>query len=374
MIIVLLASVLMGYIYEDSDSLIVINDSLTICGYHQYAIKVHVTNHGKLNIRQCTGAGDSTGFLILNAPLIMFQDSSLINGSGLGYKGGYMNSHPNGYGPGGGGAGGVSGGAGGGGGYGGNGGAGGDMYPGAGGSAYGDSHDTLIDIGSGGGTGRLSVVDGWGGNGGAELYLRGFKIVIDTSYIQTNGQNGSDGGWEAGGGGSGGGIMVWADSIIMNDAALYANGGDGGNQMYGGGGGGGAGGGRIKLFYYSSLDTLNLVLLAQGGSGGPGGSGNGEAGMPGSIYIEHIVSITEIADLRGKKLFSYSNPTREVVKIISDEVPITLQLYDVSGRRVKTFTINKKINRVDLKELDPGVYFLKSPGYQESVGKLILLK
>lgn len=265
MIITILVSVLIGYVYQDADSLIVIDDSLVICGTHQYNIKVHITNKGILKVTQWSGAADSFGVLCLNAPLIMIQDSSSIIGSELGYKGAYMNSHPWGYGPGGGSAGGVSGGAGGGAGYGGDGGNGGDYYGGNGGSAYGDPQDTLIDMGSGGGAGRLSAVDGCGGNGGAKIYLRGQKIIIDTSDIETNGQKGYDGSIEAGGGGSGGGIMLWADSIVIHSSALSANGGDGGNT-YGFGGGGGAGGGRIKIFYSSQLNTSNLILSAQGGA------------------------------------------------------------------------------------------------------------
>ncbi|MCK4941609.1 T9SS type A sorting domain-containing protein [candidate division WOR-3 bacterium] len=102
MTILLCVTIIFGYVYEDSDSLLVDNDTLTICGSHQYALKVHLKNHGKLFVRAATLAPDSMGWLILNAPCIVMTDSSSIDGSERGHRGGYMNSHPWGYGPGGG--------------------------------------------------------------------------------------------------------------------------------------------------------------------------------------------------------------------------------------------------------------------------------
>jgi len=216
MTLFLFITLFFGYIYEDTDSLLVDNDTLTICGNHQYLHKVHLKNHGELSVRAATGAPDSTGWLALDAPLIVIVDSSSINGSERGYRGAYLNSHPWGYGPGGGNAGGVSGGGGGGGAYGGDGGVGGDLYGGTGGTAYGDSADTLIEMGSGGGAGRLSVVDGTGGSGGAAISLRGNIIEMDSSSIIADGQSGSNGSVEAGGGGAGGGVMIWADTVSIH--------------------------------------------------------------------------------------------------------------------------------------------------------------
>ncbi len=377
MTIIILVTVLMGYVYEDTDSLIVINDSLVICGTHQYNIKVHITNKGVLKVRQWSGAADSTGWLLLNAPLILIQDSSSINGSESGYWGGDT-SHPDGYGPGYGGAGGISGGAGGGAGYGGDGGNGGDYYGGAGGSAYGDPSDTLIDIGSGGGAGCYTtyVVDGFGGSGGAMTYLKAQQITIDSSYIETNGEDGHVGtllGFEAGGGGSGGGIMIWADSAIIHNSVMNANGGNGANSELGGGGG--AGGGRIKIFYTTSLDTSDIVLLVQGGTGGIGFQGiDGDSGMPGSIHIEPIVGITEIANTVTKNFYIHSNPVKDIAKITCANTPLKLHFYDVSGRLVKTIWLKNNTEFVHLNDLEQGVYFLKSNKENKSAHKIILLK
>lgn len=374
MTIIILVTVLIGYVYEDTDSLIVIDDSLVICGTHQYNIKVHITNKGILKITQWSGAVDSTGWLLLNAPLILIQDSSSINGSESGYWGGDT-SHPDGYGPGYGGAGGISGGAGGGAGYGGDGGNGGDYYGGAGGSAYGDPSDTLIEMGSGGGAGRLSAVEGWGGNGGANIYLRAQKINIDSSYIETNGENGDSAAIVAGGGGSGGGIMIWTDSTAIHNSEINADGGEGGHaDIYGGYGGGGAGGGRIKIFYTTWLDTSGIALSVQGGAEGTGGWGNGEPGMPGSIHIELITGIAEIANKVTKKFFIHPNPAKDIVNITCANTPLKLHLYDVSGRIVKTIWLKNNTEFIRLNDLEQGIYFLKSNEENKPAHKIILLK
>jgi len=368
MVVYFIIFALFGYIYEDSDSLIVDNDSLIICGDHQYNMKVHITNSGKLKVRQW-GYEDTLGWLLLNAPLISIEDSSSITGSEFGYWGG-STTHANGFGPGYGGSG-PSGG-GGGGAYGGDGGDGGDTNPGSGGSSYGDPSDTLIDIGSGGGAGRITVVDGWGGDGGAEVKLRAQKILIDSSYIKANGQRGNDGGTEAGGGGAGGGIMVWADSVAIHYSELTANGGDGGNASFGGGGG--AGGGRIKIFYVFYLDTTHLTLSVQGGAGGSGGFSNGQNGSAGSVHIEELIGIREIVHKANINNMITTNPIRNRIKVTVEAVPIKLNLYDISGRLVKTFRFTHTTEVIDLHDLNQGVYFLKSEGDKKTVGKIILLK
>ena len=374
MIITILVSVLIGYVYEDADSLIVIDDSLVICGIHQYNIKVHITNKGILKVTQWSGAADSTGWLLLNAPLILIQDSSSISGSELGYWGGDT-SHTDGYGPGYGGAGSISGG-GGGAGYGGDGGNGGD-YGGAGGSAYGDPSDTLIEMGSGGGAGcYLYVVDGFGGSGGAMTCLKAQQIIVDSSYIEANGEDGHVGtlvGFEAGGGGSGGGIMIWADSAVIHNSVMDANGGNGANSEFGGGGG--AGGGRIKIFYTTSLDTSGLILSVEGGTGGIGFQGiDGDSGMVGSIHIDSITGITEIANKVTKKFFIHPNPAKDIVNITCANTPLKLHLYDISGRIVKTIWLKNNTEFIRLNDLEQGIYFLKSNEENKPAHKIILLK
>jgi len=372
MTVFLFTALFFGYIYEDIDSLLVANDTLTMCGNHQYLCKVHLKNYGELFVRAATGAVDSTGWLVLNAPLIVITGSSSINGSERGCKGAYLNSHPWGYGPGGGNAGGVSGGGGGGGAYGGDGGIGGDNYGGAGGTAYGDSADTLVEMGSGGGAGRLSVVDGTGGSGGGSVSLRGTVIGIDSSDILVRGQRGYDGSVEAGGGGAGGGLLIWADTVLLHHVTINATGGNGGDAPYGGGGG--AGGGRIKILYVSVMDSLNTTFLAQGGNAGTGAYGNPQPGMPGSIYIGMHTSIHEIASVPRQTLVIQPNPSKGVIQLQTTCLPTDIHVYDCTGRNVRTIYLAIRNELIDLRDLPPGVYFLNAPNAGRLLGKLIITR
>ncbi len=277
-----------------------------------------------------------------------------------------------GYGPGFGSAGGLSGGGGGGAAYGGNGGKGGDYYGGAGGIVYGDISDTLIDLGSGGGAGRLSLVDGAGGDGGAKIYLRAKKILIDSSYICTDGQRGFDGNMEAGGGGAGGGIMIRADSFVINNSMISARGGDGGDAEYGGGGGGAAGG-RIKLFYSACLDTANIVLSVQEGAGGLGSYVLPDSGQPGSIYIGPITCITEGEEKPVERFIVQTYLIKKTIKITIENPPMLVKLYDISGRHINTFWLKHHTEIFNLTDLNQGVYFLRSHDHNRYVAKIILI-
>lgn len=369
MITLCMLTLLFGYVYEDSDSLIVIDDSLIICGSHHYTTKIDISK-STLTVRQWV-ATDSTGWLFLDAPYIYLHDSSTINGSHAGYRGGTI-PHPDGYGPGYGEGGGGNGGGGGGAGYGGHGGQGGDNYPGSGGTAYGSDSDTIIHMGSGGGAGRLSAVDGHGGNGGAQVCLRGQKIVIDSSYIYAHGEAGMDGSLEAGGGGSGGSIMVRGDSVLMHTAGLHANGGSGGDASYGGGGG--AGGGRIKIFYSLYLDTSEMNLSVAEGAAGSGSYGEPKPGTPGSTYTGLIVGITEVAERIDCGAKINANPVRDGFTITLEEVPAFLKVYDIAGRAVKALWIKNHTEYIRLDNMKQGVYFLRLDKGSKQIGKVILLK
>ncbi len=370
MIVLIFAAFLCGYIYEDGDSLIIDNDTLTMCGLHQYQHKVNFRNGSILFVHAATGAPDSTGWIVLNAPQIIIENSSSVNGSRGGYKGAYMNSHPWGYGPGGGGAAGVSGGGGGGGAYGGNGGAGGDNYGGSGGVAYGDSADTLIQMGSGGAAGRLSVVDGAGGNGGASVTLRACIIDLDSSEVLVDGQRGVDGSVEAGGGGAGGGILLWSDTVRINGVMLNAQGGAGGDAPFGGGGG--AGGGRIKILYSALLDTLALSTLIQGGNAGVGSYGNPQPGQPGTIYMGIQTTILEIVNGPDHCFVIQPNPTRGIVHLHATAVPFSIIVYDCAGRRAGIIEVTSEHATADLSDLKPGVYFLKSQDFGQRASKIVI--
>jgi len=372
--VILYICLLVGYIYEDTDSLIVYNDTLMICGYHEYAIKVHISDDAQLTVHAATGAPDSTGWLSIFAPLVTIDDSSSIEGSGRGYRGGYLNSHPWGYGPGGGSAGGVSGGGGGGGAYGGNGGVGGDYYGGAGGTPYGDPADTVIQMGSGGGAGRLSVVISNGGHGAATLSLRGGLVNLNSSSIKINGQNGETGaGLEASGGGAGGGVLIIADTVMMHSSLIEAAGGNGGDAAFGGGGGGS--GGRIKILFSSVLDTSDVAYRVEGGTGGIGDPGlpGSEEGDTGTIHIDVFTGINETVSVPGLMFQVQPNPTRGTVNIVTKAAPLTIKIYDIAGRLVMSLYLLDEHETVDLSNLQRGVYFMSVGNSLKQPCKIILL-
>ncbi len=366
MVVFLCVALLFGYIYEDADSLLILNDSLVMCGYHQYNLKVHLNNNAKLKVRLWNGI-DSTGKIILQAPLIHIHGSSIVQGTGFGYSGG-TNTHPDGYGPGYGHAG-VSGG-GGGAGYGGAGGQGGDVNPGAGGVSYGNMSDTTIDRGSGGGAGRLGLVDGFGGNGGALVYLRGHKILIDTASVLSNGMRGNDGSYEAGGGGAGGGIKICADTVLLRNAILSAKGGAGGDAA--GGGGGGAGGGRIKIFN-TFIDTVSLSVSVSGGNGGTGGYGNGQSGSNGTLYFGPLVSLEEVSQDSGQMFFVQPHITTGGINVYCVKSKSVIAVYNISGRCVKRLSVTRILSHIDLSDMSEGVYFIREQ-HSRVVEKIVLVR
>lgn len=372
MFIFFLGLTLLGYVYQDADSLLVTgNDSLVIGGTHQFNLKVHLSNKGKLIVRPWAGA-DTTGRLMLIAPLIYLHDSATIEGSEKGYWGG-NNNHAAGYGPGSGGAGGLGGGGGGGAAYGGFGGIGGGLYPGSGGSVYGNFSDTIMDMGSGGGAGRLSACDGFGGNGGGWIYLKGRRIALDSSRMIARGQNGIDGSLEAGGAGAGGGVMIRADTVKLLRSALTAAGGYGGNAELGFDGGGGGGGGRIKVFYISQLDTAIVTLSCSLGIGGSGGTSNGGDGGAGTVYVGPVVGLEELADHEASGWSITPNPGHGWFQFRMGNNTAHIALYDISGRLIEHREIRRSQAWVDLTGLAPGVY-LVAMEQKRIFHKLVIVK
>jgi len=365
---------LFNYVYEDSDSLIVYDDSISRCGYHTYNIKIHLSN-AHISITPWSGMADSTGWLTLQAPSVTCQSNSRFHGPGRGYWGG-DSSHGDGYGPGAGGEGGISGGGGGGAGYGGAGGNGGDYYPGSGGNTYGDPGDTLIDIGSGGGAGQyVNTIDGYGGNGGGLIRVRGSYVFIDSTDFILNGSPGEQGiiGFEGGGGGSGGGILVRSDTAIIHHALLSVCGGDGAGSAWGGGGGGG--GGRIKIFYTDLLDTLICLCSVPGGAGGQGYQGsNGEPGGSGTVHIEQLVSIREYAIPSPLFTVLHGNPVRNSITVHCPDHPAQLRIYNIGGRQIQNHALSRSITTLPIQGLPAGVYFLSIDHYPQMYTKIVILK
>lgn len=368
MAIIFFTCLLMTYVYEDNDSLIVVNDTFVICGDHAYTQKIHIADSSTILVRPWLEGSDSLGRLVLHAPHIHLVNASVINGSGRGFAGG-TNSNPHGSGPGYGGAGNPGGG--GGAAYGGDGGQGGDSAPGSGGNSYGSSTDTLIEKGSGGGAGRLGGVDGFGGDGGASITLRAQTITVDSSDIVALGEHGYDGGIEAGGGGAGGGIMLWADTITMHTAFVSVAGGDGADATWGGGGG--AGGGRIKIFHTSVPDTAHVYFSVAGGAAGTGVYGTPEPGSEGSVYIGPVVNIYETMSQPVPTARFFPSPTRSILYVKTD-TRCCLWFYDCTGRLVKSTWTTDRTTHVDVSDLSAGIYFVCVKNIQGRLGAVIVLE
>jgi hypothetical protein len=366
---ILLAIALFSYIYEDTDSLIVMQDTLFLCGDHIYAEKTHISDHSVIFIRPWVGS-DSTGWLILNAPIIVIDKNSVLNATGAGYGGG-TNAHPDGYGPGYGHAGNNGGGAGGGAAYGGNGGNGGGI-PGNGGTAYGNTTDTVIAMGSGGGAGRLSGVEGIGGSGGGMIMLRGASVYIESSDVNVNGDQGGIAVIVAGGAGSGGGILVRSDTMTIHYSSFSCIGGDGGSSD--GYGGGGAGGGRIKLFYALDLDTTGFSFSVQSGPGGYGAWESGLSGYNGTWHIENIMTVVEQESFEKQPLIQHSTLARHCLTITCAHIPVDVVIYDCSGRHIKTFVMKNTRETLDISDLSQGVYFLALSKNYSCVSRLIIVR
>ena len=200
---------------------------------------------------------------------ITIYSGASIDVDGLGYDGGTVSGHKDGYGP----AGGTedSGGSGSHGSGGGHGGDGGDddetgaSYD-AGGTANCDITNPAT-IGSGGGTGYNGGRDG--GDGG------GLVILNASGTVDIDGTITADGNWydDYAGGGGGGGIKISANIIDLDAAANITA--TGTNATLGGGGGGG---GCILLEYITSNNITYSDVSMNGGTGASGAE-NGGAGQ-----------------------------------------------------------------------------------------------
>ncbi len=304
------------------------------------------------------------------------------------------------------------------GGSGGAGGASGSVY----GTATGSDIDMGSGGAGGGGGGRsydVGLVGGRGGNGGAMIKLTASDSVNIIGKISANGENGSNGGdagnggispnccsdgcddngeatlscgagaGSGGGGGSGGGIYIETQTAAMITGTLQSTGGNGGNGGIKGNGvtanysggpfcgnqtivsgngnagnkGGAAGGGRIKIIVPTcASSTVNPVYGVNGGTGFTNASAGTYQIMCGVTNVNEIVK-------EQYALMVFPNPFSDYVtlKFKYDETPETIteiQVLNTLGMNVKVFSSDDlKFNRsiqLDLSELSPGIYFIKT--------------
>ncbi|MDD2890666.1 MAG: T9SS type A sorting domain-containing protein [bacterium] len=255
---------------------------------------------------------------------------------------------------------------------------------GDGGIAYGDTCSSF-DLGSGGG--NYSTSDRWGGGSGGgkvKLDCSSGKIVLNGT-ISVNGENGISKSGYASGGGSGGSILIMANYLSGN-GTLNAKGGNGGaiSNCYAGGGSGG----RVTLLR-NETDFSGTVSV----TGGTKGGGTATDGGLGTICIDELsgesgggqgtMSIPRIFKLYQ----NYPNPTIKQTTIMY-QIPVTskvsLKLYDLTGRCVKTLVDGEKVPgyykmNLNSKDYPAGVYFAKfnakggTKNYKETK-KLVLMK
>lgn len=276
---------------------------------------------------------------------------------------------------------------GGGAGYGGIGGHGNYYTPngtGDGGIAYGDySHPD--SLGSGGGDYGTGSGYRWGGGtGGGKVILdcATGKVLINGT-ISVNGANGISKTSYASGGGSGGSVLIYA-KYLFGSGTINAKGGDGGSVSNCKGGGGA--GGRVCL-YRDSTNFDSTHILVTGGLKGGTGATDGDTG---TIYIDVLPSgggggqgsMTK-PPLIFKLYQNYPNPSlKQTTLMYSIPVPskVSLKLYDLSGRCVKTFVDGEKLpgyykETLNAKDYPTGVYFAKfKAGNYKETRKLVLMK
>lgn len=83
----------------------------------------------------------------------------------------------------------------------------------------------------------------------------------------------------------------------------------------------------------------------------------------GVVYIDNIYFYTEsTAGIENNDLLGFSmfpNPASNQLKILSQEAISNVNVFDVSGRKIKSFTINNTNTILDISDLSKGVYLIK---------------
>ena len=245
----------------DDGDLVIDGVSMTLAG-NLTRSQVWIVNGGRLRIRPASTAGGG-GFLRLVADAVYVDASSMIDGTGSGYRGGVGGN--SGAGPGGGGTASVAGGAtlGGGGGHGGVGERGRSachMYGGRGGFSYGSESDRRLHLGSGGGGGLFAA----GGPGGGALAIVADQVWIDGTLSVRGALGPLHDSSDIGGSGAGGEILLEVGALVCSGSILAEGGDSNGTGAYFANGGAG-GGGRIQV-WATELDMGACTVSAAAGA------------------------------------------------------------------------------------------------------------
>ncbi|PZU90994.1 MAG: hypothetical protein DI529_01935 [Chryseobacterium sp.] len=84
------------------------------------------------------------------------------------------------------------------------------------------------------------------------------------------------------------------------------------------------------------------------------------------FYSDAILATSEVSK---QKISVYPNPAKDYIILDNLKVNSTLQLIDNSGKLIKTITTQSDKEKIDLKNLNSGIYYLKSD--EKSVQKII---
>jgi beta-glucanase (GH16 family) len=120
-------------------------------------------------------------------------------------------------------------------------------------------------------------------------------------------------------------------------------------------------------------DQFILLNLAMGGIAGNIPSGFDQATMLidyVKVYQEGELSIEENTNSQ-QSVRVYPNPSSDVIYVQTKTTPDSLQLFDLSGKKVRTQQINS--TSVNVSDVTPGIYFLViTSNNQEILEKVII--
>ncbi|MDD2889696.1 MAG: DUF4434 domain-containing protein [bacterium] len=252
------------------------------------------------------------------------------------------------------------------------------------GITYGDTL-TPDSLGSGGGDWGTTNGYRWGGGSGGGMVKLicwdGTGKILLNGTISASGSNGITKTGYAAGGGSGGSVLIYAKQFLGN-GTINAKGGNGGviSNAYGGGGAGG----RVRIYSDSISFSVGNISVSGGTA-----SGGATAGHTGTINQAPLPSSggPQGKEMEAPLVFrlyqNYPNPfiNKTTIKYSIPRTSfVSLKLYDVTGRCVKTLIAGERLpgyyrEKLESKNYPAGVYFAKfKAGDYKETKKLVLMK
>lgn len=112
---------------------------------------------------------------------------------------------------------------------------------------------------------------------------------------------------------------------------------------------------KIANFRDNDDDGDGILTINEdyNGNGNPMDDDVNSNGIP--DYLDNQATLSNSELIRSKIISVYPNPARDFVTVASSENILNLELYAISGNKIRSFS-NKK---VDISNLDKGIYILK---------------